>query len=174
MRKKLKIRPERGFTFIEAILYVAIVSIMLTALIPFVWNIVEGGSKSAVQQEVSSNARFISERIKHEVRNSFGINNATNTQIVLCEASGNCNSNPTTITFSGNNVQINDKGAAIPVNLNSGDVIISGGSFTDNSSGDGKTKNVSFSFTVSQANTSSRQDFKSSVTVQSSAEVRSN
>lgn len=164
---------QRGFTFVEAIIYVAIVTVMLTALIPFIWNIVEGGSKSGVQQEVSSNARYISERIKYEVRNSFGINNVTNTQVVLCETSGNCNLNQTTITFSGNNVQINDKGAA-PVNLNSDDVIISGASFTDNSSGDGKTKNVSFGFTVSQASNTMRQDFKSSITLQGSAEVRSN
>lgn len=168
---------ERGFTFIELILYVAIVSVILTALIPFVWNIVEGGSKSSVQQEVSGNARYIGERIKYEIRNSYGINfpaaGASGTQLVLCENISNCSSNPTTITFLGSNITIQDKGAGT-VQLNSNDVVISGLTFTNNTSADNKTKNASFSFTVSQANASARQDFKWSIGVQGSGEVRSN
>lgn len=172
-----EVKNGAGFTFIEAILYVAIVSIMLTALIPFVWNIVEGGSKSAVQQEVSSNGRFISERIKYEIRNSLGVTSpaaqgGSGTSLTLCEVAG-CASNSTIIAISGTNITINDKGTG-PVQLNSNDVKITGLLFTNNTSADNKTKNVSFSFTISQANTSSRQDFKSSMTVQSSAEVRTN
>lgn len=171
-----QVKDGAGFTFIEAILYVAIVSIMLTALIPFVWNIVEGGSKSSVQQEVSSNARFLSERIKYEVRNSFGVNSpapgASANSLTLCEVAG-CASNTTVIAVSGTNITINDKGTGV-VQLNSNDVKITGLSFTNNTSADNKTKNVSFSFVVSQANTSTRQDFKSSMTVQGGAEVRTN
>lgn len=185
MRKKMKIknrelrcnRFERGFTFIEAVLYVAIVSIMLTALIPFVWNIVEGGSKSAVQQEVSSNARFISERIKYEIRNSFGVNSPARgvsaSSLILCENSGSCGSSPTTMALSSSNITIRDKGASA-IQLNSNDVSISGLSFTNNTSADNKTKNVSFNFTIQQKYSGARADFKSSMTVQSSAEVRSN
>ena len=178
MRKKMK--TEAGFTFIEAILYVAIVSIMLTALVPFVWNIVEGGSKSSVQQEVSGNARFVSERIKYEIRNATGINAATdcvsaNKTISLANSTGSLD--PTVITYTNPNVTIKQGTSgplATPMPLNSSDVIVTNFSCSNNSSVDDKTKNVSFSFTVSQASTTLRQDFKSSMTVQSSAEVRSN
>jgi Tfp pilus assembly protein PilE len=186
MRGKMKIRNgdmrdsrfERGFTFIEAILYVAIVSVMLTALIPFVWNIVEGGSKSSVQQEVSGNARFISERIKYEIRNSFGVTSPATggsaNSLTLCENSGSCITSPTVIAVSGSNITIQDKGVLPAVQLNSNDVSISGLSFTNNTSADNKTKNVSFSFTIQQKYSGARVDFKSSMTIQSSAEVRSN
>ena len=57
-----------GFTFIELILYVAIVTIILSALVPFAWSAIETGVKSAVKQEVNANARYLSERIKYEIR----------------------------------------------------------------------------------------------------------
>lgn len=173
INKKLIENSESGFTFIEAILYVSIVSILLTTLIPFAWNVIEGGSQSAVQQEVSSNARYISERIKYEIRNSLGINSVSSSQISLCETSGACATNPTIITFSSPNVTIQNKGAAA-VNMNSNDVIISGFTFTNNTSADNKTKNISFEFTASQAYSGSRQDFQSTTSLQSSAEIRGN
>lgn len=168
----------RGFTYIEAILYIAIISLMLTALIPFTWNIVESGSKSSMQQEVGGNARYISERIKYEVRNALGINSGTcvtptSTSIFLCETGGSCLTNPTIIKFSSPNISIQNKGA-VAVNLNSNDVIISNFTCSNNTSSDNKTKNISFSFTVSQANTSSRSDFQYSIPVATSVEVRGN
>lgn len=170
---KLEIRNcEMGFTLIEAILYVAIVSLVLTALIPFGWTVIETGSQSAVEQEVSGNARYISERILYEIRNSLGINNVSSTQIVLCETSGACATSPTTITYSTPNVTIQNKGASA-VNLNSNDTTISSLTFTNNTSGT-STKNISFVFTAKQKYTGARYDFSYSTTVQSSAEVRSN
>src|SRR3989344_7372816 len=70
---RLKIIGEKGFTLIELILYMALVSIVLTAIVPFAWNIIGGGVKSSAQQEVFSQARFVSERIKYEIRNASGI-----------------------------------------------------------------------------------------------------
>ncbi len=166
----------KGFTFIEMILYVAIVSIVLTALIIYAWSVIGIGEKSAVQQEVSSNARYISERIKYEIRNSLGINSFSSTQIVLCQTSGSCATNPTTITFSSPNLTIQNKGATA-VNLNSNDVVISGFSFTDytdNVSGNKLTKHIAFSLTVQSVYTGPRKEFKDTITLESSAEVRSN
>ncbi len=82
----------KGFTFIELILYVAIVAIMMTALIPFAWNAIEGGVKSATEQEVFSQARYVSERIKYEVRNASSINSVTATQISLATTCCYCTS----------------------------------------------------------------------------------
>jgi Tfp pilus assembly protein PilE len=165
----------RGFTFIEAILYVAIVSVMLSALIPFAWDIIEGGARSSVQQEVSSNARFISERIKYEIRNATGINGTTDcasASKIISLVNNNAGLNPTIITYTSPNITIK-QGAGATVNLNSADVLISGFTCSNNTSGV-LTKNISFAFTVNQAYTGARADFKSTITVQSSAELRSN
>ncbi len=162
---------QRGFTYIEAILYIAIVSIMLTALIPFAWQIVEEGSQSSTQQEVSSNARYISEQIKYIIRNANGINSVSSSSISLSEATSAIN--PTVITWTSPNITIK-QGTGATINLNSNDVKISSFTFTNNTSGDSKTKNISYVFTISDASTSVRSEFTSTMTVQSSAEVRNN
>ena len=51
-----------GFTYIEMIIYLGIVTLMMTALIPFAWNAIEGGAKSATQREVYSQGNYISEQ----------------------------------------------------------------------------------------------------------------
>src|SRR3989339_1661416 len=57
-----------GFTLIEVVLYVGIIGIGFGAVVPFAWSMIGNGAKSAVQQEVTGNARFVSEKIKREVR----------------------------------------------------------------------------------------------------------
>ena len=163
---------ERGFTLIELIIYIAIVAIILTSLIPFAWNVIEGGAKSATEQEVFANARYVSERIKYEIRNASGINSVSATSISLSETSGAVN--PTVIDLSSSNIRIT-QGAGSPINLNSSNTTISGLTFTNYTSGDNKTKNIQFTFTVNASfNGSARQEFTESTTIEGDAEVRSN
>ncbi|MDE2026298.1 MAG: type II secretion system protein [Patescibacteria group bacterium] len=164
-------RLQSGFTYVEAILYVAIISIILTALIPFTWNIVEGGTKSATQQEVSSQARVISERIIYEIRNAVDITSVTVPTLTLCENSANCSlaANQTVVTFTGSTITINQANAGA-VTLNSTNVKVTG-SFTNNSSGS-STKNVTFTLTVTENTGSTRSEYTGSETISSSAEVR--
>src|SRR4051812_5118004 len=65
MKLKYQIpNKQAGFTLIELILYIVLLTMMLTTLIPFAWNVIEGGVKVSVEQEVYSQARYVSERIK--------------------------------------------------------------------------------------------------------------
>ena len=162
-----------GFTLIELILYIAIVSIVMTALIPFAWNVIEGGAKSATQQEVFSNARFISERLKYEIRNASGINSVASSSISLSTSTPS--TNPTIIDLSGGNIRIK-QGTGSAINLNSTDTMISSLVFTNYTSVDNKTKHIQFVFTINSNYTGSgqRQEFKESTTIEGSAEVRNN
>lgn len=164
-------KTERGFTFIELILYVAIVTIILSALVPFAWDTVETGVKSAVAQEVNANARYISEIIKYEIRNSTGINSVAATSISL--ATSTPATNPTVIDLSAGNIRIT-QGAASPVNLNSANTVINSLTFTDYTSLDNKTKHIQFTMTVAASFAAARQEYQDSVVVESSSEVRSN
>jgi len=169
--KNSKLKIDTGFTLIEAILYVSIITVILTALIPFTWNIIEIGSQSAIEQEVSSNARYISEQLKYQIRNASGINSVTSSSISLSETISALN--PTVITWTAPNITIK-QGAGATIQLNSNDTNISSFTFTNNTSGTNSTKNISFVFTAQQAYTGPRRDFSFSVTAQSSAELRSN
>lgn len=162
-----------GVTFIELILYISIVSIMMMALIPFAWNVIGGGVKSNTQREVFSNARFITERIKYEIRNATGINSLTSTQISLSNL--NSSLNPTIISLISNNIQI-QQGSGSATILNSTDTKIQNLQFTNYSSFDSKTKHIKFTITVSAnyPNAGQRQEYNDLSTIESSAELRSN
>lgn len=164
-------KKKAGFTFIELILYITIVTVMLSALVTFAWNIIGATSKSNTEQEVFSQSRFISERIKYEIRNSTGINSVAATSISLITAVPS--TNPTVIDFTGGNIRIKQGAAAIVV-LNSPDTVISNLTFTNNTSLDNKTKNISYIFTLSANYGSSKQEFVETTTIRSSAEVRTN
>lgn len=160
-----------GFSFIELILYVAIVSIVLLAVVPFTWNSIQSGVKSMVQQEVNGNARFVLERIKYEIRNASGINAVSTTSISL--ATTNVATNPTIIDLSAGKVRIK-QGTGAVTNLNSANTNVNSLTFANFTSGDNKTKHVQISLTMAANFAAGRQEYQDSVTLESSAEVRSN
>jgi prepilin-type N-terminal cleavage/methylation domain-containing protein len=163
----------KGFTLIELILYVTIVTIMLSALVPFAWNIVGGSAKSSAQQEVSSQARLVSERIKYEIRNANSINSpaASASATIL-----NINSpTATIIDLTAGKVRISTNGGTSYDNLNSADTVVSNLTFTSYTSGDNKTKHIQFIFTIDDNFNSQRQEYNvPAYTLRGSAELRSN
>ena len=161
---------QAGFTYIELILYIAIVSMMLVTLIPFAWNIIEGGAKSATEQEVFGNARYIGERIQYEIRNASSISTMSATSVTLI-ASGSAN--PTIIDLSSGNIRIK-QGVAAATNLNSVDTTIPSLVFTNYTSTDTKTKHIGYAFTITDAFSSTRHEFTESTSIEGSAELRSN
>jgi type II secretory pathway pseudopilin PulG len=166
-------KMRKGFTYIELILYVAIVIIVLAALVPFAWNVIEGGVKSTTEQEVFSNAQYISERLKYEIRNASGINSVTPTQISLSVASSSAN--PTVISLSSGNLTIT-QGSGSAQLLNSQNTTISSLNFTNYTSADTKTKNIQFIFTLAAkyAGAGLRQEYNESTIIEGAAEIRSN
>lgn len=170
--KKIIFINNAGFTLIELILYISIVTIMLSALIPFAWNVIGNGVKSGTEQEVYSQGRILSERIKMEIRRASGITSVSSTSINLINlpTSG---LNPTIITFASNQVTISQAGGTA-IRLHSSNTSVVPFTFTDYTSGDNKTKNIQFNFTIDDNYTSSSRDYQESVTFQSSAEIRSN
>ena len=157
---------KKGFTFIELLIYLGIVSIVLSSLVQFAWNAVGGGIKSNTEQEVYATARYVSERIKYEIRNAKSLTSVSGTSISYVDVDGTSS----TIAVSGTKIQIN-KGSAI--NLNSTDTNASI-TFTDYSSTDTKTKHVGFILTVQSNYGSTRQEYIDSVSLRGSAEMRSN
>lgn len=161
-----------GFTFIELILYIGIVTIMLSAIIPFAWNIIGSGAKSSSEQEVFSQARYVSERIKYEIRNANSINSVNSP---INTISLNTSTNPTAvIDLSNGKVRIK-YGASAAISLNSDDTTASSLTFTNYTSLDNKTKHIQFTFTMGDTGTSGRQEYKvPAVNIEGSAELRSN
>ena|SRR3989344_3643035 len=151
---------KKGFTFVELLLYTAIVGTIFSSLVPFAWEVIGGGARSAVDQEVDSNARLIMERIKSEVRNAKNIS-VSQMSLTITEQ----DLSTTVIDLSGGNIRLD------AVNLNSADTLVTDLVFTDFSSA--ATKQVQIRFTIISNIGQGRQEYGQSVILESSVEVRS-
>lgn len=151
--------------------YVALLTTMLVTLIPFAWSIVEGGVKNSTQQETFSQARYVSERLKYEIRNATGITFVSATQITLTTATPA--TNPTVIDVLSGNMRIK-QGTGSAINLNSNNSTVSAVTFTNLSSSDGRSKHIAFHFTVSANFSAVGQAYQESTVEEGSAEVRNN
>ena len=174
-----KLLSVSGVTYIELILYVAIVGVLLGTLIPFALNVIGGGVKSATQQEVFSQARYISERLKYEIRSAtavgtsnFDVNLATDITRQLSVTNPTNGTTIIKVTAAGN-VTI-QQGAGAAVNINSNDTKVTDLTFTNYSSSDLKTKHIGFTLSVESDYTGSQQQYSETISLRSGSEMRSN
>ena len=160
-----------GFTLIELILYVALVTMLLLTVVPFAWNVIEGGVKLGVEQEVYSQARYVSERIKKEIREGSAINSCTST--VLSIANPTASLNPTVFTYTGGSTdQLTIRqGTGAIIRIHSTDTLMTAFSCT-NYTGAG-TDNVRVNFTLNANYAgSTRNEYDEAVVMQVTAETR--
>lgn len=169
-------KSQGGFTYIELLIYMVICTIMLNTLVPFAWNVIETGAKSATQQELSSNARFASEIIKYEIRNASGFNVGTSvfgtnpgTLSLIDFTAGN---NPTIFNVASGKLMMK-QGAGAAVQITSNDVTVTNLTFTNYTSG-AISENIQFLLTLTSNTTSTRQEYQGTITLQGAAEIRSN
>lgn len=161
---------KHGFTLIELILYISMVSLMLTALIPFAWNVIEGAEKISVEQEINTQARYFSERIKKEIKSASSVTTCNSTTLSLVNPTASLN--PTTFTYASNEVKIT-QGSQIPspgIRIHSNDSLITAFNCT-NFSGT-NTDNVQVTFTIANNYTSSRQEYTETLNIELAAETR--
>ena len=168
---------EDGFTFIELILYIALVSIFIGGAVLFAWDIIYGRVKSGVQQEVSQNLRLASKRIVYEIRNASGINSVTPSSISLIM--DDSSRNPTVFDLSNGRLRIgygSGGGCSTtnPCPLTSNEVSVANLVFVDLSTSGGESVNIQFTITIESNNPSGRQEWEKSQTYSTSVELRSN
>lgn len=167
---------KRAFTLIELLLYMGIVSVVMTTLVLYAWNVIQTGARNSRQEEVTAAARQFSERIKYEIRNSSGIDTANSDFIndpgKLSLNSTLSSNNPTIILSESNRGAIKTGTDAIDY-LTPSNTLISSLKFYNYSSADNKTKQIVFGFTVRSTIPSQGGGYES-MTLESSAEVRSN
>lgn len=168
----------KGFTYVEMILYTALISIFLFGVIDFGWNVIYGNIKSRNYQNVTQNLRFAEKRILFEIRNSSGINTFSSQSI--CLSNSDPTRNPTRIYLSGGILRIGWGGGSgtcagltTDVPLIDNQVTVSSLNFVNLSSGS-LTKNIQISLTLSALNPSGRSEWNRTQTFVTSAEIRSN
>ena len=129
--KKLQCQS-RGFTFIELLLYIAILSSVLVLVSGFLWNIALGYIKENSYQELQQNGRFAFMKITQAVKQSNkiispvpGVSAAT-----LSLQMDNASLNPTVFDVVGGKLRIT-QGTAAPIELTTDRMSLSGLKFTN-------------------------------------------
>ena len=118
---KLKVKSSklnRGFTLMELLIYISLVSIIMTGAIMFAWDIIYGREKANSQKTIEQNARIALTRIIYEIKKAKNIQTISAGQLVL-----NNDSLPaTTINYnSSQTLQITSQGQG-PYNLTSNQI----------------------------------------------------
>ena len=175
--KPNKNRSDEGFSFIELILYMGIMSLVLGSIVNFTWNTILLRERSQTQIRVLYTVRHASERISYEIRNAASVSAISSSSITLAMADPA--RNPTIIDLSDNKVRIRwgTSGTCSSLDpsptqcyLTPDDVSISTLTFT-NLSSPPQTGNIAFQVTAQIYG--DRKEWQESTTINSIAEVRS-
>jgi hypothetical protein len=107
----MKVKNQKnGFSVIEVILYVAIISIFLNGVVIFGWNAIQGEVKSSINRKMIHNLRYSGQKISDEIRNSQSINYIQPND--LCLSFSEVQRNPTRIYLNNNQIAISRGGGS--------------------------------------------------------------
>lgn len=138
----------RGFTLIEALLYLALFSVLLGGGLTGAFGIIESTGQNQTRAMVQEEGTFLLGKIAWALSGASQITYPLTQGSVLTVAKYNNTS--TTIHLNGSEMQIQDATTATPVNLNNVDVAVSDLLFDHvTGSGDGvNPESVTSSFTL--------------------------
>lgn len=147
-------KREKGFTFIEVILYVALISIFLTGAVYFAWDVIYGRVRSKTQQELAANIRLVAQRIQAEIRNADDLVSISVSVLEL--DSGVLGT--TTIFLDQGIVKISQSG--ITSDLTNSDIEVTQLQFFDLGTEDAGSKNINFSIAARYKNPAQKKEWE--------------
>ncbi|MFA6410429.1 MAG: prepilin-type N-terminal cleavage/methylation domain-containing protein [Candidatus Buchananbacteria bacterium] len=160
------VKHQRGFTLLEAMLYLTIVSIILVSISYLMLDVMAGQSKSYAGSEVNYNVRFITNLLTKDIRSAKEIVSLDSENLVLTQSDGSVtyNFDPTAKILTR---QVASQTPEI-INTNRVEVL---GSFVDLSYL-GRTKNIGVSLKIIYKNPGNLPDYNASTTAEFSTELR--
>lgn len=162
----------QGFTLVELIVYVGLLTLVMSGMMVFMQNIMYVRVKNQTYQAVIQNLRWGSERIGFEIRNAASINSVTATTLSLQMADST--RDPTVFDVSDGRLRMGYGSSGLcpvssPCFLTDNQVVVTNLGFTNLSSG-GST-NIQTSLSI-KSNTS-RPEWQFTQTYLFDAELRS-
>lgn len=156
----------QGFTLIELIIYLGIVSIILVSISYLMIDILGGQSKNYANQDVNQNLRFITTQITKDIKSAQVISSLSSDQLVLDMPGDDI----TYLFTPASSTLTRQIGLEPPINVASNRMNVTG-DFTDLSYLT-RTTNVSINLAVSYKNPNNLPDFNASSSAVWSVELR--
>lgn len=164
-QKDAFLNQKLGFTLIELIIYIALVSLFVTSAIFFAWDVVYGREKAYQNQVLAQNARGSLARITSEIRRATTIQSITSNQIVL-DNSGST----TSIGLAAGKIVITSGGNG-PYSLTSNHVEVIDLTFTSLSTSS-NSENINVSISLRQAQPAVSGQFTAQKTISHTTELK--
>ena len=163
---------KKGFTLVESLLYIAILSVMVVALSAFLTMSYTSRVKASVIAEVEQQGSQTLNLITQNIRNSASVTTpaiaGSGASLTLTEYT--VADSPTVINQSGNALRITE-GANIAINITSNRVVVSNLLF-QNLTRSGTPGNVKISFTLTHVNPDNRGEYIYSKSFTATASLR--
>ena len=150
---------QKGFTLIEAVLYVGISSLVILVISFFLIFLLQTNIKNQTVAEIDSQGLFVVKLISQTIRNSIGANNpipGENNVALSLEVTDSLK-NPT-LFFEESGILYIKEGSDERIPLTNSLVFVSGLSF-ENYSAASLKDSISFSFLLSRINNSGRNEY---------------
>lgn len=164
--RRLPSSARRGFTLIEMIIYLSIVSMVLVSLSYLILDIIGGQTKSTASQEVNHNVRFISQQLRNDITSASDIGSITAAELTLTLPGDDV-----TYAFDAGSKTVTRQVGANPAVVLNTQLIDVVGSFA-NASFNQRSKNVTVELTASRKNPDNIADYNADTTVRFSVELR--
>jgi len=163
-----------AFTLVELILYVALLSIITTALISFAWSVIYSRVRTQVDQEIDRNLRLVSDKLTAEVAKGSTVSAVTASSLTV--ASPHTSRTPVTFDLASGRVRfgVGTAGscpATSPCPLTSNSVTVTNLTFTDLAATN--SANIRYSITITGSVTSNRAEYSNSQTLTGTLELKS-
>lgn len=162
---------QAGYTLIELLLYIVVISTLLTSITYFFGITIEARAKNQTIAEVNDQGALAMDYITQTIRNASSITTpapaGSAASLTLVVPTGSLS--PTIFDLSGTTLRVKEgTGAAIP--LTSNDIRVTGLTFR-NLTRPSTPGNVQITLTLSHVNPSNRNEYDYQKTFTSSAEV---
>lgn len=165
------IKNKKGVTLIELVIYIGIAAFVMTTVLTFALNIIDGVAKSVSIQEVEYNSQFAIAKMRLDIQEADSINDASsvfdsdNGKLVL-DSGGN------TIVYELSNQVLTRIVDTNPSNnITNSKVNITQFRFEDRTVS-GESENIVITITVDYRNPTNAQELETSKTVNTAVTVR--
>lgn len=161
-----RLHNRKGFTLVEMILYIAIVSVLLVGITYLFLDVLQSQKKDVAGKEVNDSVRFISAQLIRDIRSAESIGSVSPLALTLMMPGDDV----MYIFDQPNEMLIRQIGSATPVKVHSDSVLVSG-AFNDLSYLT-RSANIAATLVISYRNPDNLSEYNASSTIRFSAELR--
>ncbi|HAT73707.1 MAG: hypothetical protein US30_C0007G0049 [Candidatus Moranbacteria bacterium GW2011_GWF2_36_839] len=173
MKEKIKAKKNNGFTLVEVLLYVMILSAMTLTISVLLFLVFQARVKGQTIAEVEQNGQRVMQIVAQTIRNADSITSPTigTSAKSLTLVVPTSTKNPTIFSLSGSTIQIKE-GSNANVALSNSRVVVSDLNIFSNLSQSGTPGTIKIQFTLSHLNPSGRNEYDYSETFYGSSSLR--